>query len=166
MPSRLPPTCKKRRVVHEGADVVVQEYAQTAEEASVHVIFPPYPDHDYAVEYPDMSAEIQLIEARKEIEKLQLQLQKSKLERFGLARFSSNDKLIQFYTGFPNYKLLEKFIELVKPNAKNMKTWSQAKKEKYTRASPNVFRNYSLCIEDQLFIFLCKVRLGCLRMIL
>ena len=57
MPSTLPPTCKKRRVVHEGADVVVQEYAQTAEEASVHVIFPPYPDHDYAVEYPDMSAE-------------------------------------------------------------------------------------------------------------
>ena len=110
MPSRLPPTCKKRRVVHEGADVVVQdaEYAQTAEEASVHMISPPYPDHDYAVEYPDMSAETQLIEARKEIEKLQLQLQKSKLERFGLARFSSNDKLIHFYTGFPNFKLLER----------------------------------------------------------
>jgi len=81
---------------------------------------PPSGDHDYCLfteeEIGDVHA--QLMAAKKEIEKLQKELERAKcLSKFGLSRYSYSDDMINFYTGFPSWKLLEMFISLVKPGA-------------------------------------------------
>lgn len=133
---------------------------------------PPSGDHDYCLfteeEIGDVHA--QLMAAKKEIEKLQKELERAKcLSKFGLSRYSYNDDMINFYTGFPSWKLLEMFISLVKPGADKIKTWTQ---EQRSRAKQNTDRPVAvesetnnafvsaLCIEDQLFLFLCKIKLG------
>lgn len=40
-----------------------------------------------------------------------------KISRFGLERFSKDNALVRFYTGFPTYDHFKLFFELVKPTA-------------------------------------------------
>ncbi len=81
--------------------------------------------------------------------------------------------MLNFYTGhvFPSWKLLEIFISLEKPGAEKIKTWTQEQRvgraKQNTDESPvavdsetnNAFVS-ALCIKDQLFLFLCKIKLG------
>lgn len=39
------------------------------------------------------------------------------ISRFGLERFSKDNALVKFYTGFPTYDHFKLFFELVKPTA-------------------------------------------------
>ena len=48
--------------------------------------------------------------SKSECESLQQQLN---LQRFGVRRFSNDNNLINFYTGFPNYKLFLAFYECI-----------------------------------------------------
>lgn len=77
--------------------------------------------------------------------------------------------MINFYTGIPSWKRLEMFISLVKPCADKIKTWSQeqqnrVKQNKDIPVAVNHDTNYAflstLCTEDQLFLFLSKIKLG------
>lgn len=43
-----------------------------------------------------------------------------KISRFGLERFSKDNALVRFYTGFPTYDHFKLFFELVKPTAETM----------------------------------------------
>ncbi|XP_068691460.1 uncharacterized protein [Montipora foliosa] len=120
----------------------------------------------------DFSEEVhsQLVAAKREIERLQKELGRAKsLSWFGLLRYSYNEEMINFYTGFPSWKLLEMFISLVKPCADKIKTWSQeqrnrVKQNKDIPVAVNHDTNYAfvstLCTEDQLLLFLCKIKLG------
>ena len=43
-----------------------------------------------------------------------------RISRFGLERFSKDNTLVKFYTGFPTYDHFKLFFELVKPTAETM----------------------------------------------
>ena len=74
---------------------------------------------------PDATAKeerIAMLEAELEREKqksLSLQNQLT-LERFGVARFSNDNKLISFYTGFATYSMFRSFYECIEPTAKKI----------------------------------------------
>ena len=131
----------------------------------------PSGDHDYCLAQEKAEEfHSQLVAAKREIERLQKELERAKsLSRFGLLRYSYNEEMINFYTGFPPWKLLEMFISLVKPCADKIKTWSQeqrnrVKQNKDIPVAVNHDTNYAfvstLRTEDQLFLFLCKIKLG------
>ena len=97
---------------------------------------PPSGDHDYSLAQ-EKAEEVhsQLVAAKREIERLQKEPERAKsLSRFELLRYSYNKEMINFYTGFLSWKLLEMFISLVKPCADKIKTWSQ---EQRNRVKPN-----------------------------
>ena len=133
------------------------------------VFTPNLQDHDYAVVRQKVSVEEMLQVAREEIERLRQELdRKNNISQFGLARFMYDDELIRFYTGFSSSYVLKSFIDVIKPSAEKMRTWSQvqrgrAKKPVEGIVDDDVFVNMkkqSLAIEDQFFMWLCKVKLG------
>ena len=122
-------------------------------------------DHDYFVG-SSKSPGSELAAAQERIKELEKEVSKLKAERFGLARFGydNNLKMIQFYTGFQSARLLHDFIKLVKPTASLMKPWSQVQNKSTVvsnSTSPAVlFRQTSLCVENQVFLFLVRVKVG------
>ena len=42
------------------------------------------------------------------------------MERFGITRFTNDNKLIPFYTGFATYAMFLSFYECIEPTTKNM----------------------------------------------
>jgi hypothetical protein len=123
-------------------------------------------DHDYCISFgPVKDINENLEAAREEIERLTLELQKMvTLNMFGLSRYMYNDDMIRFYTGFTSWSLLNNFMHLVRRHVSNMRTWSQvqrARKMKKTQKNQlNFSRNQTLCLEDQLFLVLCRMKLG------
>ena len=90
------------------------ETQQTADEESLEMTY-----FEYTTEPLDelTSAKLQidaltgeLQTSKSECESLQQQLN---LRRFGVRRFSNDNNLINFYTGFPNYKLFLAFYECI-----------------------------------------------------
>ncbi|PFX26455.1 hypothetical protein AWC38_SpisGene8869 [Stylophora pistillata] len=77
-----------------------------------------------------------------------------KISRFGLERFSKDNALVRFYTGFPTYDHFKLFFELVKPTAETMV---------YVYASgiganrPGVRK---MQLIDELFLFCVRLKLG------
>ncbi|XP_048105422.1 uncharacterized protein LOC125298638 isoform X2 [Alosa alosa] len=113
----------------------------------------PHPDHDYAE--PSQSLEDQLEAARQEITRLTQENNILKASRFSLKHFENDSKLLTFYTGF-------------RPTAEGMLRWNQAQKmvkQDQTRQEMALvgFRAESLCLFDQFFLFLCRVREGALE---
>ena len=112
----------------------------------------------------------ELASAREEITRLKQELENcTQIHRFGLAKFMYDDNQIRFFTGFPSYKLLNSFLLLVTPNADNMISWAQMQRARNSNQpvsegelelNTSPFRHQSLRLEDQLFLFLCKVKLG------
>ena len=97
--------------------------------------------------------QIALQEAKSESEEYKRKLE---LERFGLQRFSTDDASIRFYTGFVNYVCLISFMKLVKPSASNMKSAYYISSDTLSMAG----RPRTMLLEDELFMFLCRLRLG------
>ena len=116
----------------------------------------------------EVSLQEMLQVARKEIERLEQELdRKRNINQFGLGRFMYDDEMIRFYTGFSSSNVLWSFIDVIKPSAEKMRTWSQVQRGRAKKPSEwiinEVFVNMkkqSLAIEDQLFMWLCKVKLG------
>ena len=72
-----------------------------------------------------MSLEEMLQAARKEIERLEQELdRKNNISQFGLCRFMYDDEMIRFYTGFSSSNVLWSFIDVIKASAEKMRTWS------------------------------------------
>ena len=76
------------------------------------------------------------------------------ISRFGFERFSKDNALVRFYTGFPTYDHLKLFFELVKPKAETMV---------YVYASgigtnrPGIRK---MQLIDELFLFCVRLKLG------
>lgn len=83
--------------------------------------------------------------------------QRLEVERFGVARFGTDDVLFRFYTGFVSVAAFMAFFEYVKPSATNMQRM-------YYKAAENLNtlagRPSCMKLVDELFLFLCRLRLG------
>ena len=80
------------------------------------------------------------------------------MEKFGIEKFSRNADLVHFYTGFSSYDIFCSVFNVVEPTASNMIRWSQVQRNK--TIVTNAFREESLSIVDQFFMFLCRIRQG------
>ena len=102
--------------------------------------------HDYCT--PALSTEDKLAAAQKEI-------------AFFLERFGSDPSLINFYTGFKDFATLKRVFESLKPTAVTMVRWSQIQRNSNVdKINRNSFRDESLSLIDQFFLFLCRIRQG------
>ena len=83
--------------------------------------------------------------------------------RFCLERFSTDCKLIKFYTGFVDYDILCYGFRLLEPNTDNLIRWGQVQRSKAhveNNTPGDVFRDSTLPLIDQFFMFLTRIRLG------
>ena len=115
-----------------------------------------YGDHNYAVE--PSSVQDQLEAARLQMSELENLLERGRVQKFGLQRFSSEPKLLKFYTGFESYETLMNFFVCISQHAYSMQTWSQFQRLGGVKMS----HSSKLPPVDQLFMFLHKLRLGSL----
>ena len=97
----------------------------------------------------------------KEIERLSTKLEdterKLQIEQFGLERFGTNDKLIKYYTGLNKYATLKVFFNFVQPTAAIMRDpYYKTESETLSLAG----RKKIIKLTDELFMFLCRIRLG------
>ena len=100
-------------------------------------------------------ADSAILQAQQELKRQkELAAQELALSRFGLERFSTNDDLIKFYTGFCSYKHLTMFYNFAKPTAEKM-TYCYASGVLDSRPNSRV-----MLLIDELFMFLVRVKLG------
>ena len=92
----------------------------------------------------------------KECENLQQQLS---IEKFGISRFSKDNSLINFYTGFSSYLTFIAFFNCVKPTAQNM----QSANYKSSDITTLVGRKKDMLLADEFFLFMCRLRAGLLE---
>lgn len=76
------------------------------------------------------------------------------LSKFGLERFSTNNDLVRFYTGFVSYEHIKAFYEIIKPTAERM-TYCYATGDRESRPKAR-----TMLVIDELFMFLVRIRLG------
>ncbi|XP_068450768.1 uncharacterized protein [Clinocottus analis] len=116
----------------------------------------PHADHDYHQIPPSLKKQKeQLQEARKTIACQKEELVKLRKNRFFLERFQCDDRLIMFYTGFRDYMTLMAVFMALQPTAESMLAWSQD-----PQIVKNGFKEQSLPLTDQFFLFLCHLRQG------
>ena len=118
----------------------------------------------------DDSALDEITLARAKIEELSLLLEQStsecqslrqqlQLERFGVTRFSTDNTLINFYTGFPTYKSFVAFYKCIEPTASNMQSAYYKAGDMISLAG----RKRCIPLIDEFFMFLCRLRAGLLE---
>lgn len=103
-----------------------------------------------------ISLEAKLAEKEEDIASLRKQIA---IEKFCVNRFSTDDSLILFYTGFQTYSQFLFFFECIQPTAKNMQS-------AYYKSSETIGlsgRKRSMLLVDELFLFLCRLRAGLLE---
>jgi hypothetical protein len=123
----------------------------------------PHPDHDYSVE--PMTSEEQLVAAREEISRLSAENEMLKNQEFGIQHIQRNQKLVQFYTGFPDFDTLDAVFLALQPTAESMASWAQVQRIKATNqhALKLRFQAQHLSLFNQFFMFLCRIRQGLLE---
>ncbi|XP_062598414.1 uncharacterized protein LOC134259831 [Saccostrea cucullata] len=118
----------------------------------------PSEEHDYCRQAPSLEEDLEAMKIHiSELEERVQHLEK-KVEKFGIERFSKDPNLINFYTGFSTYDIFCAVYNVVEPTASNMIRWSQVQRNKNIVCNP--FREESLSIVDQFFMFLCRIRQG------
>lgn len=120
--------------------------------------------HDYLGPDKELSCDEKLEAATQHIEYLEQMVEKLTIGRFGLQRFETDPKSLQFYTGFSSYTLLLNVYHLLRPTADKMTRWSQIQRKRmgYSQDinTDISFRSESIPLIDQFFMFLVKIRLG------
>lgn len=105
-----------------------------------------------AIRVMDMDNEISTL--KKNITESQEQ---SKIERFGVERFGSDDATFKFYTGFESVQLFLTLYNKWKPCATNMQRYYyQAVEDINVKAG----RPSCMQLVDELFMLMCRMRLG------
>ncbi|CAC5359643.1 unnamed protein product [Mytilus coruscus] len=83
--------------------------------------------------------------------------EKLRIARFGVCRFSNDDAMIMFYTGFSTYALFLAFFTYVQPAANSVTSY-------YYKAidtiNLSVSRQRTMVLIDELFMFLCRFKYG------
>ena len=85
--------------------------------------------------------------------------QKMEIERFGVQRFSNDDSMIQFYTGFGSMAMFSAFFEYVKPTATCMNSYYYKSCDKPNQQI-TVGKQRNMLLIDELFMFLCRLKCG------
>jgi hypothetical protein len=116
-------------------------------------------DHDYTIQ---TTTNDQLEAAQEQIVDLEEKLVAMEKRLFSLERFTSDPHLINFYTGFKDYKTLKSLFIALQPNAETMIRWTQMQRHSSNidNIRLNAIRNEALPLIDQFFMFLCRVRQG------
>ena len=73
--------------------------------------------------------------------------------RFSMSTYSKHPDLLEYYTGFRNYDLLQSIFELVKPSTDTLITWlslAEDKKQVHSKA----FKSGVIPLIDEFFLFL------------
>ncbi|XP_062583702.1 uncharacterized protein LOC134245437 [Saccostrea cucullata] len=96
---------------------------------------------------------------QKRDEEIKTLQQKIEVERFGIQRFSNDDSMIQFYTGFTTMAMFLAFFEYIKPTATCMKSYYYKSCDKPNQ-QVNVGKQRSMLLIDELFMFLCRLKCG------
>ena len=112
--------------------------------------------HQEAACSETLSAEEKLEQKTKECEVLKQQLT---MEKFLVSRFSKDNEMIKFYTGFTSYTLFLTFFHCIEPSAKYMVSMYNQKGDTISLAG----RKRSILLIDELFMFLCRLRVGLLE---
>ena len=103
---------------------------------------------------PEERLENKMKEKDEELSKLK---EKMEIERFGVARFSHDNSMIQFYTGFMSVSMFYAFFNYIKPAASCMTSY-------YYKAADavnvNIGRQRNMLVIDELFLFLCRLKCG------
>ncbi|XP_056313980.1 uncharacterized protein LOC130229290 [Danio aesculapii] len=117
-------------------------------------------DHDYLETPP--SVEDQLNAAQAEIARLTEENVKLRGQQFCLQRFQCDPKMIMFYTGFKDYETLNALYLSLQPTAQSLVRWSQMQRLSKTEQTLTSFHAQDICLFDQFFLFLCRMRQGLL----
>ncbi len=118
-------------------------------------------DHDYLETSP--STEEQLNAAQKEIARLTKENENLRSPQFYLQRFQCEPKLIMFYTGFKDYETLKALYLSLQPTAQSLVRWTQMQRLNKTEQTVTAgFQAQDICLFDQFFLFLCRMRQGLL----
>ncbi|XP_022104561.1 uncharacterized protein LOC110986724 isoform X2 [Acanthaster planci] len=116
-------------------------------------------DHNY-VDHRTM--EEKLNDADQRIRHLEGVLEVQQMTRFGTERITSDPQLLKFYTGFPDCETFMAAFKTLEPTADMVMRWRQAGVSDGCQGGrqPDVFKNESLPLLDQFFLFLCRVKVG------
>lgn len=79
---------------------------------------------------------------------------KLSMERFGISRFSYDDNMIEFYTGFPTYTVFIAFYNAVKPTRLRSIYYTPSE-ELSVRGRPKAMDPF-----DEIFMFFCGLKCG------
>jgi len=115
----------------------------------------PLPSIPFEDRIQNLEEKVRCLESQKK--KLEEELH---VEHFGIERFTSDDNNVQFYTGFPSYSSFIAFYRFCEPTAKNMTS------KYYLNSSESMSlagRPRCMLLIDELFMFLCRLRLGLLE---
>lgn len=100
--------------------------------------------------------EQKLLEKEEDCASLKRQLD---IERFGIQRFSNDNSMISFYTGFTSYITFTTFFNCIKPATANMQSAYYVSSDAITLAG----RKRNMLLIDELFMFLCRLKVGLLE---
>lgn len=118
----------------------------------------------YSSALDDMQRSMERIEElecllQKKDEEIKNLKQKMEIERFGVQRFSNDDSMIQFYTGFGSMAMFSAFFEYVKPTATCMNSYYYKSCDKPNQQI-TVGKQRNMLLIDELFMFLCRLKCG------
>ena len=84
----------------------------------------------------------EVLNLKEKIRDLQGQHKKLEAQLFSLKKVATNDSLINFYTGFPNYQTLIALYEFLNPGAggQNVKFWLSGKGDTQMRTSDSLVK--------------------------
>ena len=107
----------------------------------------------------------EVLDLKEKIRDLQGQHKKLEERLFSLKNVATNDSLITFYTGFPNYRTMMALYEFLNPGAggENVTFWLSGKEDTQmgaSDASVKKGRPRSLNPRDEFFLTLCRLRQG------
>ena len=102
-----------------------------------------------------LQAKIEELEAKNE-----MLSRKVELSRFCFSRFSHDNEMINFYTGFTKFAIFEAFFNYIQPTADKMTRLYYIPVE---GATPRASSQRSLPLIDEFFLFCCRIRLGLLE---
>lgn len=103
-----------------------------------------------------------VLKLKEKVADLEQKYEQLKEQLFSFKNIASNDLLIPFYTGFPNYQTMMALYEYLDPGARreNVNYWLSGKEVVGNGNSVKQGRPRSLKPEDEFFLTLCRLRQG------
>lgn len=110
----------------------------------------------------DLEIEQKNKEVKEKDQELKQMQHKMEIERFGIHRFTTDNALVQYYTGFSSTLLFTVFFNFIRPTANTMTSYYYQAAEG-PNATPNLVRQRSMLLIDEFFMFLCRLKCGLLE---